>query len=77
MQTTHAAQQAIAALSCPERRQRRLDRGLTQMDVAFACGVSLPTVVRWERCIGTPTEDNVLKYATALGLLATTGGDAA
>ena len=47
--------------------QTRLDRGLTQEDVARIMDVGQPTVSQFERCDGEPKFSTVQRYAKAVG----------
>lgn len=47
-------------------RRERLDRGLTQMELALKLGVWLQTVQRWEGGSSYPTARKLLAIATAL-----------
>ena len=48
-------------------RAKRLELGLTQIEVAKACGVSLTTYQLWEREVSTPLEENLKKERSSLG----------
>lgn len=67
MQTNTEAQKAIAALTPNERKDARSALGLTQMDIAMACGVQLHTVRNWERG-ALPQAHRADAYAEALRL---------
>lgn len=49
-------------------RAKRLELGLTQIEVAKACGVSLTTYQLWEREVSTPLEENLKKLIEILQL---------
>lgn len=51
-------------------RSERLNRGLTQRDLAAECGVSLPTVQRLEIGLGA-TPSNAKKVADYFGIKVT------
>jgi DNA-binding XRE family transcriptional regulator len=42
-------------------KELRKRKGLTQMDAAAICGVSLTCWILWEREINTPNEENMVK----------------
>jgi len=42
-------------------KELRKQKGLTQMDAASLCDVSLTTWILWEREINTPNEENMEK----------------
>jgi transcriptional regulator with XRE-family HTH domain len=46
----------------------RRKRGLTQLQVAIAVGVTTRTVKRWERGVADPSLENALALAKALGV---------
>lgn len=39
-------------------KEKRLEKGMTQIDVAKACGVSLTSYQLWERGVSKPNEEN-------------------
>ena len=47
-------------------KQIRLDRGMTQVEVAVAVGVSLVTYQLWEKGAMNPTEKNLAKLKEVL-----------
>jgi len=49
-------------------KELRLDRGMTQVDVAKAVGVSLSAYVLWERGVMNPTQENLEKLKNVLGI---------
>jgi len=49
-------------------KELRLDRGMTQVDVAKAVGVSLSAYVLWERGVMNPTQENLEKLKDVLGI---------
>ena len=49
-------------------KELRLDRGMTQVDVAKAVGVSLSAYVLWERDVMNPTQENLEKLKNVLGI---------
>lgn len=49
-----------------EIKERRLELGLTQLDVAIAVGVSPEAFRNWERGASTPKEENLIKLRTVL-----------
>ncbi|MCQ2521943.1 MAG: helix-turn-helix domain-containing protein [Lachnospiraceae bacterium] len=48
-------------------KEIRLDRGMSQQDIANITGIQRPNIARFEACSTTPTIENLLKYASALG----------
>lgn len=48
--------------------EQRRARGVTQAEVADACGVDQPMISRWERGTGRPYADQLARWAQALGL---------
>ena len=50
-------------------KQKRQEKGLSQMQAANKCGVSLNTYRYWELGGTTPNEDNIKKLTIVLGLL--------
>lgn len=55
-------------------KNRRKKLGLTQMQLAEACGVSLATVRLWENNVGNPNEENLKRLLEVLKLPADNGG---
>ena len=55
-------------------RQRREERGWTQLDLAVRLGVSLSTITKWERGVVVPSEANL--YRLMLLLATTSPNDA-
>jgi len=52
----------------PEQiRTRRRQLGLTQIEVAIACSVSVPTYRLWEAGGTKPNTDNLIKLKDVLG----------
>jgi transcriptional regulator with XRE-family HTH domain len=51
-------------------KELRLKKGLSQVAVAKACGVSLCGYLLWERGVGKPTAENLAKLKAALGVKA-------
>jgi len=49
-------------------KQRRKELGLTQLEVAKACNVSLMTYQLWERGAMNPNEENFKKLIEVLSL---------
>ena len=49
-------------------KSKRLELGLTQTDVAKACGVSLAAYRLWELEVGKPSEENMKKLMQVLEL---------
>lgn len=49
-------------------KKRRKELGLTQMDLAIACGVTLKTIYTWESGLGTIRTENRVKLYKALGV---------
>ena len=49
-------------------KSKRLELGLTQTDVAKACGVSLAAYRLWELEAGKPNEENMKKLMEVLEL---------
>jgi transcriptional regulator with XRE-family HTH domain len=50
-------------------KEKRIEKGLTQMELARLCGVSINTVIRWENDVTTPTAENRAKLDEALNIL--------
>jgi predicted transcriptional regulator len=50
-------------------KQKRLDRGFTQLSAANACGVSINTYRFWERSGTTPNKENMMKLREVLKLI--------
>lgn len=50
-------------------KQIRIEKGLTQMQLAASVGVSLNTIIKWENGAGKPSEENYQKLLDALGIL--------
>lgn len=51
-----------------EVKRLRLAKGMTQIDVAIACGVSQQAYVRWEYGVSKPNEENQIKLDAVLGV---------
>ena len=49
-------------------KSRRTDLGLTQIELAFACGISLPTVQNIELGKANPSHEIVVRLLSRLGL---------
>ena len=49
-------------------KELREARGLTQMDVAKACDVSLVTIQKWDKAIGGVRLDHLVKLSRCLGI---------
>lgn len=47
-------------------RERRLELGLTQPELALAVGVSVNTIRSWEMEVTRPNDDNLKKLIQAL-----------
>lgn len=47
----------------------RLEKGLTQMQLAAAVGVSLNTIIKWENGAGAPSDENQKKLDEVLNIL--------
>ena len=47
-------------------KERRKELGLTQMDLAILCGVSLVTIQLWERGAAKPKSENLEKLTEVL-----------
>ncbi len=47
-------------------KQKRLEKGLTQLEVVIACGISINTYRHWETNATTPTKENLLKLREVL-----------
>jgi len=47
-------------------KEIRLDRGMTQVQVARTVGVSLNTYVKWEQNVMKPNEENMKKLKEVL-----------
>lgn len=75
MQPTTPEQQAIAALSGPERKAARVATGKSQQALSNECGVAIQTIRTWELGV-LPQAHRAAAYAKALRLpvLAKTGG---
>ena len=48
-------------------RQIRKDAGVTQEGLASVAGFSLNQIYNWENAIASPTLDNAIRWAAALG----------
>ena len=48
-------------------KEYRLNRGMSQQDIANITGIKRPNIARLEACNSTPTIDVLIKYATAIG----------
>jgi predicted transcriptional regulator len=71
MRTAYDIAKARQKLPPPgERRRIREDAGVTQEALATECGVSQPTLARWERDAITPRGQHVIKYVRVLRRLA-------
>lgn len=49
-------------------RSWRVDRGLTQVQLAEKAGVSAQSIVKWEKDISTATVKHLAKVAEVLGI---------
>lgn len=49
-------------------KEKRLKLGLTQIQMAKLCGVSLMTYQLWEKEVGKPNEQNKIKLAEVLNI---------
>ena len=49
-----------------EIKRLRLEKGLTQVDVAIACGVSKQAYMSWEYGVSKPNEENQIKLDAVL-----------
>ena len=49
-------------------KKLRKEKGMTLMDLAQAVGVSMNTVILWERKISKPNPENMEKLKQALGV---------
>ena len=47
----------------------RLEKGITQFELARRVGVSVNTVIKWENDISKPSEENYQKLLKALDIL--------
>jgi len=47
-------------------KQKRLEKGLTQLEVTVACGISIDTYRHWVSNATTPTKENLLKLRKVL-----------
>lgn len=47
-------------------KELRVKKGLSQVAVAKACGVSLAGYLLWERGVGKPTPENLAKLRAVL-----------
>ena len=50
-------------------KEKRIQAGLTQMQLAAACGVSLTSVIKWEIGAGKPSEENQKRLDEVLNIL--------
>lgn len=50
-------------------KEKRIQAGLTQMQLAAACGVSLTSVIKWENGAGKPSEENQKRLDEVLNIL--------
>ncbi len=51
-----------------EIKKKRLEKGMTQIEVAIACKVSLSTYRLWESGVMQPKGENQARLNTVLGL---------
>lgn len=49
-------------------KELRLAKGLTQMQLAIAVGVSIPSIQFWENGASTPNDENMAKLKEVLGV---------
>lgn len=49
-------------------KERRKELKLTQMALAKACRVSIPTIQAWERGVSTPRRENLERLRVVLGV---------
>ena len=49
-------------------KQLRLDKEMTQMEVARLCEVSLYTFQKWEKQVAKPSKENLIKLKKVLGV---------
>lgn len=47
----------------------RLEKGITQIELARRVGVSINTIIKWENEISRPNEENYQKLLKALEIL--------
>jgi len=57
----------IGARPMESIKKRRLAAGLTQVDVAKKCGVSVVSYQRWEQGVTSPKPENLEKLKAVLG----------
>lgn len=50
-------------------KEKRTQAGLTQMQLAAACGVSLTSVIKWENGAGKPSNENQKRLDEVLNIL--------
>jgi len=50
-------------------KEKRTQAGLTQMQLAAACGVSLTSVIKWENGAGKPSDENQKRLDEVLNIL--------
>lgn len=50
-------------------KELRIKAGLTQMQLAAACEVSLTSVIKWENGAGKPSDENYQKLLKALEIV--------
>ena len=55
-------------------KERRTEKGWSQVELARKVGVSPLTIQMWERGVITPTDENYKKLMAALGVLSSKEG---
>jgi len=50
-------------------KQIRIEKGLTQMQLAASVGVSLNTIIKWENGAGKPSDENQKRLDEVLNIL--------
>lgn len=50
-------------------KKTRLEKGITQMELAAEVGVSINTIIKWENGAGKPNDENYKKLLEALNIL--------
>ena len=49
-------------------KEIRLEKGMTQIDVAIKVGVSMTSYINWEKRANNPSEENLQKLKEVLGV---------
>ena len=49
-------------------KKLRKEKDLSQIELAELLGVHINTYILWERCVGNPTPENLVKLEKVLGI---------